>query len=93
MKQKMPNLIEAKEAFQRGVMPGAFLGAAIGLFPGILLILVLGGGDYGVGIWEVLSFIAMSVLAGAAAGALMGGAVAFVVVAGQRAFNSLRPKS
>ncbi len=93
MKQRMPNLIDAKESFQRGVMPGAFLGAVIGLFPGILLVLVLGGGQYGVGLSEVLSFIAMSMVAGTVVGALVGGAVAFVVAAGQRALNSLRSKS
>ena len=93
MKQRMPNLSNAKEYFQRGVIPGAFLGAIIGLVPGMLLVLVLGGGNYGVGLTEVLSFFAMSIVAGTILGAVAGGAVAVVVVAGQRALNSLRSKS
>ena len=93
MKQRMPNLSNAKESFQRGVVPGAFLGAVIGLLPGILLVLVLGGGQYSVGLSEVLSFSAMSLVAGTAAGALVGGAVALAVVASQRALHSLRSRS
>ena len=93
MKQIMPNFTDAKEIFQRGSTPGAFLGALLGLFPGILLILVLGGGNYGVTLSEVLSFIAMSMAAGAVTVALLGGAMALAVVAGQRALKSLRSKS
>ena len=74
-------------------MPGAFLGALIGLIPGILLMLVLGGGQYYVGIAEVLGFIAMSMLVASAAGALVGGVVAVILVASQRALNSLRSRS
>ena len=93
MKGWLLNLDDAKETFRRGAMPGAFLGAVTGLFPGILLVLVLGGGDYGVGLTEVLSFTVMSIVAGAALGALVGGVVTFGIGAGQRAFNSLRSKS
>lgn len=93
MKQIMPYLRDVGESFRRGIMPGAFLGAVIGLLPGILLILVLGGGQYGVGLGEVLSFTVMSMLAVAAAGAVVGGAVAVVLVASQRALYSLRSKS
>lgn len=93
MKQIMPKFSDSKEIFQGGVTPGAFLGALLGLFPGILLILVLGGGNYGVSLSEVLSFIAMSVAAGAVTGALLGGAIALAVVASQRALKSLRSKS
>lgn len=89
----MPNFSDAKEYFQRGATPGAFVGGVLGLLPGILLILVLGGADYGVGLFEVLNFIVMSIVAGILVGGLVGGSVAFVVVAGQRAVNSLRSKS
>ena len=91
--QFVSNLSNAKESFQRGVMPGAFLGAVLGLFPGILLILVLGGDEYGVSFSEVLSFIVMSVGAGALFGALVGGAIALAVVTSQKALKSLRLKS
>jgi len=78
---------DSGESFQRGVVPGAFLGAFIGLVPGMLLVLVLGGGQYGVGLLEVISFIAMSIAAGAGVGALIGGAMAVALVAGQRALG------
>ena len=39
-----PYLSNAKESFQRGVMPGAFLGAVLGLFPGRALSGALVGG-------------------------------------------------
>ena len=80
------------EFFRRGVKFGALFGAIIGLVPGMLLILVLGGGRYGIGLLEVLSFIAMSMAAGAAAGALMGGAMAAILAVGQRVLNSLQSK-
>ena len=93
MRYGMPNLRDARESFQRGMVPGAFLGTVVGLLPGMLLVLVLGGGDYGVGLWEVISFIAMSLVAGAVVGTLVGGAVAFIVLSSQRAVNSLLSKS
>ena len=93
MRRRMPNLSNAKQSFQQGVVPGAFLGALIGLLPGMLLILVLGGGEYGVGLTEVLSFIAMSMVAGTVMGGLVGGTLALFVVTGQRALNSRRSKS
>lgn len=93
MKLKLPDLNDAKEIFQRGVMPGAFLGAVVGLLPGILLVLVLGGGNYGVGLTEVLSFFVMSLVAGTVLGVLLGGVVSFGIAAGQRAFSSLRSRS
>lgn len=77
---------------QQGIVPGAFLGAVIGLIPGILLLLVLGGGQSYVGLAEVFGFIAMSILAGTVAGALLGGGVAVVLVASRRALRSLRLK-
>ena len=92
MKQWLLDLSDAKEAARRGVMPGAFLGGVVGVFPGILLVLVLGGGNYGVSLTEVLSFTIMSIVAVAVFGALVGGAITLGIVAGQQAFNSLRSK-
>ena len=93
MRQRMRFLENLGESFQRGLMPGAFLGGFIGLIPGMLLVLVLGGGNYGVGLLEILSFIAMSITAGAVLGALIGGAMMVIVAASQRALGSLRSKS
>ena len=45
MRRTVRFLGDSGESFQRGVMPGAFLGAFIGLVPGMLLVLVLGGGQ------------------------------------------------
>ena len=92
MKRTVRFLGDSGESFQRGVMPGAFLGAFIGLVPGMLLVLVLVGGQYGVGLLEVISFIAMSIAAGAGVGALIGGAMAVALVAGQRVLGSFRSK-
>lgn len=89
MKQKMRFLSDAGEYFQRGITPGAIIGAVIGLVPGILLILVLSGGQYGVGLTEVSSFIAMSIVAGVLGGALLGGTVAVVLEGTRRALHSL----
>ena len=47
MRRTVRFLGDSGESFQRGVMPGAFLGGFIGLVPGRLLGLVLGGGHYG----------------------------------------------
>lgn len=93
MKQIIPALDSTAEYLQQAIIPGAFLGALIGLTPGILLILVLGGGKHRVGLAEVLGFIAMSMLAATVAGAPVGRATAVVPVAGQRALKSLRSKS
>jgi len=92
MMQRMPDLSNAKASFERGALPGAFLGMAIGLIPGMLLVLVLGGGSYGVGLSEVLSFVVMSMVAGSVLGALAGGAAVIVVEAVQRALRSLQTK-
>ena len=92
MRRTVRFLGDSGESFQRGVMPGAFLGAFIGLIPGMHLVLVLGGGQYGVGLLEVISFIAMSIAAGAGVGALIGGAMAVALVAGQRVLGSFRSK-
>jgi integral membrane sensor domain MASE1 len=81
------------EFFRRGLKFGALFGAMIGLVPGMLLILVLGGGQYGMGLLEVLSFVAMSMAAGAAAGALLGGVMAAILAASRRVLNSLQSKS
>ncbi len=48
------------------------------LAPGLLLILILSGGNYHVSPGEVLGFIVMSILASAIAGAALAGAAAFV---------------
>ena len=58
----------------------------------MLLVLVLGGGSYGVGLSEVLSFVVMSMVAGSVLGALAGGAAVIVVEAVQRALRSLQTK-
>ncbi len=89
MRQKLRALGNAGEYFRRGITPGAILGAVIGLVPGILLILVLGGGQYGVGLVEVSSFIVMSIIAGVVGGALLGGTVAVVLEGTRRALHSL----
>ena len=93
MRQRMRFLETLGESFQRGVIPGAFLGGFIGLVPGMLLVLILGGGQYGVGLLEVLSFIATSIVAGAGMGALIAGATMAFLAAGQRALGKLRSKS
>ena len=93
MRRTIRSLGNSTEFLRRGVKFGALFGAIIGLIPGILLILVLGGGQYGMGLLEVLSFFAMSMAAGAAAGALMGGAIAAVLAASQWVLNSLQSKS
>ena len=93
MRQRMRFLETLGESFQRGVIPGALLGGFIGLVPGMLLVLILGGGQYGVGLLEVLSFIAMSIVAGAGMGALIAGATMAFLAAGQRALGKLRSKS
>ena len=92
MRRRMRFLENSGESFQRGVMPGAFLGGFVGLVPGMLLVLVLGGGNYGVGLLEVLSFIAMSIAAGAGVGALIAGATMAFLAAGQRALGKPRSK-
>ena len=66
--------------FKRGVFPGAFAGAVIGLAPGILLILVLTGDAYHIGGAEVLGFIIMSIAAGTLLGAAIGGYCAVVAI-------------
>ena len=76
IKLRIPLSKNVRESFQRGVAPGAFLGALIGLAPGMLLFHVLGGGQYYIGLTEVLGFIAMSMLLTTVAGALVGGAAA-----------------
>ena len=92
MKQMSRVLSNAGEYFQRGITPGAIIGAVIGIVPGMLLILVLGGGQYGVGVTEILSFIAMSIFAGVIGGALMGGTVAIFLEGTRRALHLLSPK-
>lgn len=64
--------------FRKGLFVGAAFGAVAGLAPGLLLVLILSGGNYHVGSGEVLGFIAMSILASAVVGAALGGAAAFV---------------
>lgn len=92
MKAKFRALSNVGEYFQRGIIPGAIIGGIIGLIPGILLILVLGGGEYGVGLTEVSSFIAMSIIAGVISGALLGAIVAVVLEGGRRGLRSLISK-
>ena len=93
MRQRIRFLENLGESFQRGVIPGALLGGFIGLVPGMLLVLILGGGQYGVGLLEVLSFIATSIVAGAGMGALIAGATMAFLAAGQRALGKLGSKS
>ena len=90
--QKLRFLRSAGEYFQRGITPGAIIGAVIGLVPGILLILVLGGGQYGVGLTEVSSFVAMSIFVGVIGGALMGGTLAIFLEGTRQALHLLSPK-
>ena len=67
-----------KEAFRRGLFPGAVTGSVFGLAPGVLLILVLTGDTYHISGSEVLGFIIMCVAAGALLGAILGGLCALV---------------
>ena len=64
--------------FRKGLFIGAVFGAVVGLAPGLLLVLILSGGNYHVSPGEVLGFIVMSILALAILGAALGGASAFV---------------
>ena len=73
--------------FRTGVFPGAVCGAAIGLAPGILLVLVLTGDTYYIKASEVLGFIVMSVAAWAILGAVLGGLCA---AAGGAVLRALR---
>ena len=87
---RMQFLSIASESFRRGMAPGAFLGAVAGLAPGILLVLVLSGGQYYVSFAEVLGFFVMSMIIGSAAGVAVGGAVAAAMFTGRSAIHSLR---
>ena len=80
-------LLRWLDAFRRGLFPGAVVGGVIGLAPGVLLVLVLTGGNYRIGGGEVLGFIIMSVAAGALLGAGLGGLGA---AAGRGAWRALR---
>ena len=93
MSQRIRFLSGSGEFFQRGVIPGAFIGGFVGLIPGILLVLVLGGGQYAVGLLEILSFFAMSLAIGAATGAVVGGITSIFLAFAQQAVRSLRSKS
>lgn len=64
--------------FRKGLLLGTAFGAVAGLAPGLLLVLILSGGNYHVGSGELLGFIVMSIFALAVAGAALGGASAFV---------------
>lgn len=64
--------------FRKGLFPGAVCGAAVGLAPGVLLVLILSGGNYHVGGGELLGFIAMSVIGTAVAGAILAGTIRVV---------------
>ena len=61
------------EMFRRGLFPGAVAGGVVGLAPGVLLVLVLTGGEYHIGGAEVLGFIIMCIAAAALLGAALGG--------------------
>lgn len=76
-----------RDLFRRGAFPGAVAGGVVGLAPGVLLVLVLTGGNYHIGGAEVLGFIIMGVAAGALLGAALGGVCA---VAGGSALRALR---
>ena len=80
-------LLRWLDTFRRGLFPGAVGGGVIGLAPGVLLVLVLTGGNYRIGGGEVLGFIIMSVAAGALLGAGLGGLGA---AAGRGAWRALR---
>ena len=69
----------ASTLFRKGLLPGAAFGFVVGLVPGLLLILVLGGGNYHVGGGEVLSFTVLSIGVLTAVGAALGGAFGIVV--------------
>lgn len=73
--------------FRQGVFPGTVAGVVVGLAPGVLLILVLTGGDYHISGSEVLGFIVMCIAAAAVTGAALGGLCA--VIAGS-VLRSLR---
>ena len=64
--------------FRQGVFPGAVAGAVVGLAPGVLLILVLTGGDYHISGSEVLGFIVMCIAAAVVTGAALGGLCAVI---------------
>ena len=83
-------LLWCLDLFRRGLFPGAVGGGVVGLAPGVLLVLVLTGGDYRIGGGEVLGFIVMSVAAGALLGAGLGGVCALAGGGAMRAWRRLR---
>lgn len=71
-------LQSGNRSLRKGLFLGAAFGAVVGFAPGLLLVLILSGGNYHVSFGEVLGFIVMSILALAILGAALGGASAFV---------------
>ena len=71
----MKNIPKINAHFVSGAIRGGFVGAFIGIAPGILLVMVLSGGlgSYYVGSFEVLSFIAISMIIGGLIGSIIGG--------------------
>lgn len=71
----MGNIPRINANFMAGAIRGAVAGAVIGIAPAVLLIMVLSGGhgSYYMGLFEVLSFTAVSVTIGGLIGSIIGG--------------------
>ena len=71
----IPRIVNINGNFRSGAIPGAVVGAFLGIIPGIFLVMVLSGGQvsYYVGLFEVLSFAVISVAAGGLVGSIIGG--------------------
>lgn len=73
-------IIYTNGVFRSGPIRGAVVGGIFGIVPGILLVMVLSGaqGSYYVGLFEVLSFTAVSIAIGVLIGSIIGGTLNIV---------------
>ena len=88
----IPIIATINDDFRFGGIPGAVVGAFLGIIPAIFLIMVLSGGQgsYYVGLFEVLSFAVISVAAGGLIGSIIGGTLNIGVLFLKKAFIRFR---
>jgi len=88
----IPRIVNINGKFRSGAIPGAVVGAFLGLIPGIFLVMVLSGGhgSYYMGLFEVLSFAVISVAAGGLIGSIIGGTLNIGALSLKEAFIRFR---
>ena len=88
----IPRIVNINGNFRSGAIPGAVVGAFLGIIPGIFLVMVLSGGQgsYYVGLFEVLSFAVISVAAGGLVGSIIGGILSIGALFLKKAFIRFR---